>query len=115
MSKPTQTERLARIETKVDIMSDDIKILKKAIPTAMKEMERFLGDVVGRYAQSGWVDKLDRKINELEFWRERVDHNDDLDCRLDKISKKIYGYGLIMGVIAPILYFILNNYISKLF
>jgi archaellum component FlaC len=110
-------ERLQNLETSVgDLRKEVANISKKlddTLPRFFKEMKDFLDTVAGRYAQREWVEKVDSRVKDLEMWKSRTDPNNDLGSRLDQLDKKISVGIAIITVLGPVLYFLIQSWLSK--
>jgi archaellum component FlaC len=117
-------ERLARMEEKLENVTKCIGDLEKSVadinnklddtlPKFMNELKDFLNTITGRYAQREWVEGVDRRVKDLELWKSRTDPNNDLGSRLDQLDKKISIGIAIITILGPVLYFLIQNWLSK--
>lgn len=114
--------RLTKIETLLEVISEDVKSLRGTMPEVMTELKSFFQDFAGKYTSISLHEGLDTRVGELEKWKDRIDHDDDLCKRIegveDKISNfqsKLVGATAVLTILLPIVYYLINKLLDSLF
>lgn len=129
MKNLTDKERLTKIETQLEGMSQEMREIKQIVAEAVDERKELyitikdtLSAFAGKYAQREWVEGLDRRVKNMEDWKTHVDYDDNLCSRIEILedwrkSFKVYATLItgIVGTLSPIVYTIIQYLISKIF
>lgn len=135
-------ERMARMEENQKSMYNSLQDLRndftvldkklnekfdKVFTGAMEKLEKVVTDITGKFAQRPWVEALDRRVKEVELWREGVSLRmeafeedikglkrdlESIDGKIDKINLQVKVAIGIASFVAPIVYFLLQLWIS---